>query len=188
MKQLYTSLVRPHLEYGNVVWHPFLKKRNRVTGNNITRMIPALRNLPWRQIVEVRLAVTGSLAYRRLRGDAIETYKYLHGIYNVDSSALLPLADDKGYNHTWQQFEAVKRDCKKSIRANVWFSELLISGTLCRKMWSMPAQWMPSKDISTDTVCRNVSCLMFEEESIMQSKGRRPTEDWRWRWWWWWWS
>jgi len=35
-----------------------------------------------------------SLAYRRLRGDAIGTYKYLHGIYNVDSSALLPLADE----------------------------------------------------------------------------------------------
>jgi len=26
MKTLYTVLVRPHLKYGNVVWHPFLKK------------------------------------------------------------------------------------------------------------------------------------------------------------------
>jgi len=30
-------------------------------------------------------------------------------------------------------------------------------------MWSMPAQWTPSRDFSTDTVCRNVSCLMFED-------------------------
>jgi len=29
-----------------------------------------------------------------IRGDAIETYKYLHGRYKVDSSALLPLADE----------------------------------------------------------------------------------------------
>jgi len=26
MKTLYTAFMRPHLEYGNVVWHPFLKK------------------------------------------------------------------------------------------------------------------------------------------------------------------
>ena len=26
MKLLFTSIIRPHLEYGNVVWHPFLKK------------------------------------------------------------------------------------------------------------------------------------------------------------------
>ena len=26
MKQLYISMVRPHFEYGNVVWHPMLKK------------------------------------------------------------------------------------------------------------------------------------------------------------------
>jgi len=37
----------------------------------------------------------------------------------------------------------------------------------------MPAQWMPSKDFSTDTVCRNVSCLMFEEE--YQWSVKRPS-------------
>ena len=26
MKQLFISMVRPHLEFGNVVWHPMLKK------------------------------------------------------------------------------------------------------------------------------------------------------------------
>ena len=26
MKQLYTSLVRPHLRHGDVIWHPYLRK------------------------------------------------------------------------------------------------------------------------------------------------------------------
>ena len=26
MKTLFTSIVRPHLEYANVVWHPYLKR------------------------------------------------------------------------------------------------------------------------------------------------------------------
>jgi len=26
VKQLFTSLVRPHLEYGNVVWSPYYQK------------------------------------------------------------------------------------------------------------------------------------------------------------------
>ena len=37
-----------------------------------------------------------SLEYRRLRDDAIETYKYIHGKYQVDSSYLLPLNQSNG--------------------------------------------------------------------------------------------
>ena len=83
-------------------------------------MIPALRNLPYEdRLWKMDLP---SLAYQRLRGDAIETYKYLHGIglYDVDSSALLPLADEsEGVTTRGHNLKLLKRDCKKSIRANV---------------------------------------------------------------------
>jgi len=26
MKQLHISMIRPHLEFGNIVWHPMLEK------------------------------------------------------------------------------------------------------------------------------------------------------------------
>ena len=37
-----------------------------------------------------------SLVYRRYRGGAIEVYKYLLGVYNVDSSSLLPVRLTQG--------------------------------------------------------------------------------------------
>ena len=40
-----------------------------------------------------------SLLYCRICGDVIETYKYLHGVYNINSSSLLPLSvGDSGVN------------------------------------------------------------------------------------------
>jgi hypothetical protein len=36
------------------------------------------------------------MTYRRVRGDAIETFKYLHGIYKVDHNDILPRHTDTG--------------------------------------------------------------------------------------------
>jgi len=71
----YTALVRPHLEYGNVVWHPFLKKDIELLESvqrRASKMTPGLKHL----FYEDRLKAIDllSLLYRRLRGDAIETY------------------------------------------------------------------------------------------------------------------
>ena len=43
LKTLYTPLVRPHLEYANVVWHPLYKKQRKqleAVQRRVTGMLP----------------------------------------------------------------------------------------------------------------------------------------------------
>ena len=92
--QLYKSLIRPHLEYGNVVWAPIRKKDIQLIENvqrRATKLVPGLKDLEYEQRLQ-RLKLP-SLVYRRARGDMIEVYKYLHDIYKVDAS-FLPLDKD----------------------------------------------------------------------------------------------
>ena len=76
VKKLYTVMVRPHLEYGNVVWHPQYKgdiARLESVQRRATKLIPRLHNLSYEErLRELKLP---SLVYRRLRGDSIEVYK-----------------------------------------------------------------------------------------------------------------
>jgi len=74
MKQLYTVMVCPHLEYGNVVWHlQFKKDMELLEGvqRRATKMVPGLHNLKYE--ARLRRMDLPSLLYRRLRGDVIET-------------------------------------------------------------------------------------------------------------------
>jgi len=119
MKQLFTTLVRPHLEYGNVVWHPQLKKdMQQLEGvqHRASRMVPGLSKLSY----EDRLRKLGipSLCYRRLRGDMIEVYKYLHGCYDVDCTDMLPLHRFEGHTTRGHSYKLEKRSCKGQLRAN----------------------------------------------------------------------
>ncbi len=82
--QLYTSLVRPVLEYGNVIWSPHQQSHIKLiegVQHRATKMLASLANLPYpERLKQLNLP---SLAYRRMRGDAIEMFKYCHGKYSV---------------------------------------------------------------------------------------------------------
>jgi hypothetical protein len=88
-KLLYKAFVRPHLEYGNVIWHPH-RVEHIVAIENVqrraTKLIPSLRDLPYEE--RLKHLHLPSLAYRRLRGDMIETYK-LFNIYDRDVAMTL---------------------------------------------------------------------------------------------------
>ena len=67
MLRLFTSLVRPHLEYANPVWSPRYKKDIYTIENvqkRATKMIPAIRDLPYKE--RLKILKLPSMAYRRL--------------------------------------------------------------------------------------------------------------------------
>ena len=120
MRLLFTALVRPHLEYGNVVWHPYLQKDIQMlerVQHRATRMVPGLA----KQQYEDRLKRMNlpSLVYRRARGDLIEVFKYMHGIYNCDSSQILPGHRTRGPTTRGHSWKLEKRDSKGHLRSNV---------------------------------------------------------------------
>ena len=48
--QLYKSIVRPHLEYANVVWHPIFQRQKILiekVQRRATKMVPGLKDLPY---------------------------------------------------------------------------------------------------------------------------------------------
>ena len=76
----YKSLVRPHFEYGNVVWSPFFKSDIALIENvqrRATRYVPDINKLEYQERLEALSLPT--LQHRRFRVDMIETYKITHG-------------------------------------------------------------------------------------------------------------
>jgi hypothetical protein len=95
MIQLFKGLIRPFLEYGNIIWSPALKKDATLIENvqrRATKMIPELRDMEYED--RLRALNLHSLTYRRLRGDLIETYKLTHGMYNFDHETIIPRCSD----------------------------------------------------------------------------------------------
>ena len=93
LKTLFKSLVRPHLEYGNCFWSPFLQKDivliERVQ-RRATKILPNLKELEYAE--RLRHLNLPTLAYRRVRGDLIQMYKIVHGLNDIRQEALFEFA------------------------------------------------------------------------------------------------
>ena len=84
-KKLFTAMVRPHLEYGQAIWSP-RKKKDIVSIENVqrraTKLVPELKNLDYpSRLKKLNLP---TLVYRRHRGDMIEIYKMMSGLYDEE--------------------------------------------------------------------------------------------------------
>lgn len=93
-RTLYTAMVRPHVEYAVPAWSPYLRKDIEAIESvqrRATRIIKGLEDLSYEN--RLRQINLPTLVFRRMRGDLIEVYKILHGIYDQDTTPSLHTSD-----------------------------------------------------------------------------------------------
>ena len=96
--QLFKTLVRPHVEYANSVWAPYKLEDIRqieAVQRRATKLIPGFKEMSYED--RLKKLDLPTLHYRRKRGDMIETYKIVSGIYDNEVSPHLQRApSDRG--------------------------------------------------------------------------------------------
>ena len=78
-KMLYTSFVRPHLEYANPVWSPHLRKQIRMLENvqeRATKLVDGMKHLSYPE--RLKKLDLPTLQHRRERGDMIQVWKHFN--------------------------------------------------------------------------------------------------------------
>jgi len=105
------------MEYGNSAWCPYKQKHinslERVQ-RRATKLIPELRNLPYEE--RLKKLKLPTLVYRRLRGDMIELFKMVHGIYDSQVIRFLTYSNiDHTRGHPWKLF---LRHARVNVRKN----------------------------------------------------------------------
>ena len=126
---LYKSMIWPHLEYAALVWSPYMWKlaeQIKKVQRRATKRIPGLHDLPYEQRLQMLKLPT--LVYRRLHGDLINTYKYIHGKY--DTKPCIPglVTSTRTRGHSLRLEKNSARTNKRlfffSNRVVVWWNSL----------------------------------------------------------------
>ena len=117
MTYLFKGLVRPHLEYANCVWSPINKTDCNLIENvqrRATKLVPDIRDLEYEE--RLKQLNLPSLAYRRLRGDLIETYKLTHNLYNMDPESFFQF--DNSTRTRGHRYKIRKQASRLEVRKN----------------------------------------------------------------------
>ena len=115
--KLFKSLIRPILEYGNLIWGPhYVADQQAIEGvqRRATKLISSISHCPYPE--RLKILNLPSLNYRRLRGDMIFLYQITH--HNSDSSLtdlFQPALTTSTRGHNIKYF---KPRCKTRYRSN----------------------------------------------------------------------
>jgi hypothetical protein len=116
-RPLFTTLVRPILEYGQAIWSPFQRghiRKIESVQRAATKKINGFKNMSYEdRLRKLRLP---TLRFRRMRGDAIEAFKIIHNLYDANVSLNLQRSNLQTRGHQLKLFQ--ERTNRLDIRKN----------------------------------------------------------------------
>ena len=96
-KRLFTTFIRPRLEYASEIWSPqYLKDIDMIESvqRQFTRRIPKMRNRNLSYTERLSKLDLESLEMRRIKMDLVMIYKMLHGIVDLNFEDFFTLNND----------------------------------------------------------------------------------------------
>ena len=159
---LYKSMVRSHLEYGVQIWNPHHKEQIKKLENvqrRATKLIPKLKKLTYKDRL-IKLGLP-TLRFRRVRGDLIEIFKIITGIYDKSTSVELRFSTStttRG-NRFKLATQCVKYDLRKYFFINrvtpIWNSlpDEVVTAPSVNSFKKRLDKFMSSQDMLYDWSC-----------------------------------
>ena len=123
LPRLYKVMVRPHLEYGNIIWHPrFVMDEKEVekVQRRATKLVDKVKELTCgERLQQLKLP---SLQYRRRCGDMIQVYTIMNGLERNDKDLFFEVPKVTTTRGNSQR--VYKRRCNTALRSNVFSSRI----------------------------------------------------------------
>jgi hypothetical protein len=177
---LYSTYVRPHMEFCVQAWSPYLQK-DIATLERIQRRATKLVKCISKLSYQDRLRYLGlySLERRRKRGDLIETFKILSKIDDTDPDLFFELSRTTHLRgHSMKLFK--KRDHPLQLEGIFSVNGLSTTGMVYRRRLSRRPLWTPSKDVWTSTWTAgdmgNKSCRLNSAHQHMMMMMMKQTQ------------
>jgi ribonuclease P/MRP protein subunit RPP40 len=126
LPRLFTTMVRPHLEYGNLIWHPRFEldaMEIEKVQRRATKLVSCIKHLPYSE--RLKTLKIPSLYYRRRRVDMIQTYKIMNGIDRLDPEAFFEMPEVQSAITRGHSKKIFKKRCSTQIRQNSFSNRIV---------------------------------------------------------------
>ena len=143
-KKLFTTFVRPHLEHGQVIWTPHLKKYITILENvqhQATNLVDGFNHMSYSE--RLKKLNLSSLVYRRARGNMIEIFKHFHSYDNSMLPENFRPRNRSNGKHDYQLVWKATRDGVRGLQANFFYFRTI-------KTWNeLPKEIVHAKSIDS---------------------------------------
>ena len=121
LRSLYSTFIRPLSEFAVPFWSPHLKDDSDMierVQHPATKLVPTISNFDYEERLEA-LSLT-TLTDRRLRGDTIQMYKFMHEIDEIDRINRFQVIQTQALGHSFKYHREIS---KKQQRYNFFFNQ-----------------------------------------------------------------
>ena len=168
-KKSFTTFIRRHLEYGQVMWTLHLKKYITILENvqrRATKLVEGFHQMSYsKRLKKLNLP---SLVYRRAQGDMIEIFKHFHSYDNCTLPENFRPWNRPSRKHDYQLVWKASKDHVRGLHKNFFYFRTI-------KTWNeLPKEIIHAKSIDSfknklDEAWKDLPIKFYEQKRFIEA-------------------